>query len=397
MLGAIIGDICGSVYEFDNCKDFDRIELFADGCSFTDDTVMTIAVAQALMDADNNVSGRFDTKEELFGALLPKSMRYYGEVFPYAGYGGRFATWLQIWDPKPYNSYGNGSAMRVSSVGWAFNTLEETLRFAEISAAVTHNHPEGIKGAKAVAGAVFLARNGADKKAVRDIVEGLGYDLDFTIDEIRPSYRHDESCQNSVPQGIKCFLESTDFEQCIRLTLSLGGDCDTTAAMSGAIAEAFYGVPDWMKEEALKRLPEPMYSVYMRFDRWINGINRFAFLADWTSDKETILMELKKSLISSFSGTLYYFERNSSVGERCININYKGETRRVGSIWPHNNKMIYDVVLRNDIFCKVERYMNVKKENVDYRPEITTYKNLNDEQFIQLMNAMIRTADSFTD
>lgn len=271
MIGAIIGDICGSVYEFHNCKDYDRIELFADGCDYTDDTVMTIAVAQALMDSDNYITGYFDTKEDLFEALLPKSMRYYGEVFPYAGYGGRFGVWLQNLDPAPYNSYGNGSAMRVSSVGWAFDTLEETLEFAEISAAVTHNHPEGIKGAKAVAGAVFLARTGAGKDAIRDFVEGLGYDLDFTIDEIRPAYKFDETCQNSVPQAVKCFLESTDFEQCIRLTLSLGGDCDTTAAMSGAIAEAFYGVPEWMKEEALKRLPEPMHSVYIRFEEYIRG------------------------------------------------------------------------------------------------------------------------------
>ena len=268
MIGAIIGDICGSIYEFDNCKEYDKIKLLGRDCEYTDDTVMTIAVAQALMDSENYISGRYETREDLFEALLPKAMRYYGEVFPYAGYGGRFATWLQIWNPEAYNSYGNGSGMRVSSVGWMFDTLEETLKYAEISARVTHNHPEGIKGAKAVAGAVFLARTGAEKNDIKAFAEGLGYDLDFTVDEIRPTYYHDESCQKSVPQAIECFLESTDFEQCIRLTLSLGGDCDTTAAMSGAIAEAFYGVPEWMKEEALKRLPEPMLSQYKKFEEY---------------------------------------------------------------------------------------------------------------------------------
>lgn len=268
MLGAIIGDICGSVYEFDNCKDYDKIELFRGDCEYTDDTVMTVAVAQALMDADY-LHGRYMSWGEGFEQLLVKSMRYYGELFPYAGYGGRFAAWLRIWNPEAYGSYGNGSGMRVSSVGWAFDDLEETLRVAEFSARVTHNHPEGIKGAKAIAGAIYLARTGHTKGDIRKFVEGLGYDLDFTIDGIRSSYYHDESCQNSVPQAIECFLESTDFEQCIRLTLSLGGDCDTTAAMSGAIAEAFYGIPDWMRDKALEILPEPMLVQYKRFEEYL--------------------------------------------------------------------------------------------------------------------------------
>ena len=271
MLGAIIGDICGSVYEFANCKDYDKIVLFNDeeGCDYTDDTVMTIAVAQALMDYES-YNGPKGFKKDALENMLVHSMRYYGNIFPIAGYGGRFINWLFDTDPSPYGSFGNGSAMRVSSAGWLYDSMEETLKMAEITAKVTHNHPEGIKGAKAVAGAVYLARTGGTKEDIKAFAEGLGYDLSFNIDEIRPSYYHVESCQESVPQGIKCFLESTDFEQCIRLTISLGGDCDTTAAMSGAIAEAYYGIPEWMKERALTYLPDPMLMQYARFERMMD-------------------------------------------------------------------------------------------------------------------------------
>lgn len=286
MIGAIIGDICGSVYEFRNCKEYDKIELFKDGCCVTDDSVMTVAVAAALMDADEQCEREpFDSWLACFEELVVKYMRYYGAMYPDAGYGGRFFNWLFTPDPHPYYSFGNGSAMRVSSVGWAFDSLEMTLAAAESSTRVTHNHPEGIKGAKAVAGAIYMARTGGSKEDIRKFVEGLGYDLNFTVDGIRPSYRHDESCQNSVPQAIRCFLESTDFEQCIRLTLSLGGDCDTTAAMSGAIAEAYYGahdadspaagsganidtrcgIPSWMMHRALGIIPEPLLAQYTRF------------------------------------------------------------------------------------------------------------------------------------
>ena len=268
MLGAIIGDICGSVYEFNNCKDYDKIVLFNDGegCDITDDTVMTVAVAQALMDM-KYCAGLSGKREKTLENLLVHSMKYYGNLYPCAGYGGRFIHWLFSEDTAPYGSYGNGSAMRVSAAGWLYGSLEETLKMAEISSRVTHNHPEGIKGAKAVAGAVYLARTGGSKEDIKEFVEGLGYDLSFTVDEIRPGYRHVESCQESVPQGIKCFLESTDFEQCIRLTISLGGDCDTTAAMSGAIAEAYYGIPGWMKKKALEYLPGPLRDQYARFER----------------------------------------------------------------------------------------------------------------------------------
>jgi len=265
MLGAIIGDICGSVYEFDNCKDYDRIELFANGCCVTDDSVMTLAVANALMDSPYlvHVTG---TWKGAMKELLVRSMRYYGQLFPDAGYGRKFALWLMVGVPEPYNSYGNGSAMRVSSAGWLYDSLEDTLKAAELTASVSHNHPEGIKGAKAIAGAVYIARAGGSKEQIRSFVEGLGYDLNFTIDEIRSDYEFNETCQATVPEAVRCFLESTDFEQCIRLTLSLGGDCDTTAAMSGAIAEAFYGIPEWMKEKAFEIIPAPLTLIYRRFE-----------------------------------------------------------------------------------------------------------------------------------
>lgn len=234
MLGAIIGDIIGSVYEFDSnnikTKDFVFFESHNEmECTFTDDTVMTIAVAEALMQGG---------KEENFVS----AMRKYGYLYPYAGYGGMFRGWLRSDNPKPYKSYGNGSAMRVSPVAWYFDTLEEVEKYAEISAAVTHNHPEGIKGAKATAAAIFLARTTHSKNCIKTYIETkYGYDLNRTLDSIRPLYRMEESCQKTVPEAIIAFLESSDFEDAIRNAISIGGDSDTVAAITGSIAEAYYG------------------------------------------------------------------------------------------------------------------------------------------------------------
>ena len=245
MLGAIIGDICGSRYEFDNNKSYGHIRLFKEGSCPTDDSVMTAAVARALMDSAGM------EHPEVFTALVD-SMHYYGHLFSRAGYGGRFRTWLKESLRKPYNSYGNGSAMRVSAVGWMYPTLEETLEYAEISACVTHDHPEGIKGAKAIAAAIFLARTGASKEQIRAYTEANFYKLDFTLDEIRPTYRFNETCQGSCPQAIEAFLESSSFEDAVKLAISVGGDTDTIAAMTGSIAEAFYGVPAEIAAMAFK-------------------------------------------------------------------------------------------------------------------------------------------------
>lgn len=242
MTGAIAGDIIGSVYEFDNIKTTD-FPLFTNESDFTDDTIMSIAVADWLLN----------------GGDLAKVMQRYGRKYPcpMGGYGGRFSGWLRAKDPQPYNSWGNGSAMRVSAVGWRFDSLEKTLEVAEESAAVTHNHPEGIKGAQATAAAIYLARIGKSKPEIKQyIASTFSYDLDRTCDEIRPNYHFDESCQGTVPEAIIAFLDSTDFEHAIRLAVSLGGDSDTLACITGGIAEAFYGVPEDIQKEVEKMLPE---------------------------------------------------------------------------------------------------------------------------------------------
>ena len=232
MIGAIIGDIVGSRYEFDNIKT-KKFPLFSEPCMFTDDSVMTAAVAAALL--ENRERG------VPFGEALTERMRSFGRRHPHAGYGRRFHDWLAGDDPAPYNSLGNGSAMRVSPCALAAGSLEEALSLAEASAAVTHDHPEGIRGARAVAAAIYLARTGADKAGIRAYVEENFYPLDFTLEEIRPSYRFDVTCRGSVPQGIEAFLESTGFEDALRNAVSIGGDSDTIAAMAGSIAWSYYG------------------------------------------------------------------------------------------------------------------------------------------------------------
>ncbi|MBR5257689.1 MAG: ADP-ribosylglycohydrolase family protein [Clostridia bacterium] len=259
MYGAILGDIIGSPYEFDMGNKSKVFPLFGRNSQFTDDTVMTVAVAEALMDS----MGKSD--DEIRAALVA-SMRKWGERYPNAGYGQRFYRWLWSDDPQPYGSYGNGSAMRVSSAGWLFDTLEQTRHAARLTAEVTHNHPEGIKGAEAIACAIFLARTGATKDAIKDyIVSEFGYDLSRTCDEIRPDYHHVESCQQTVPEAITAFLEGISFEDVIRTAVSLGGDCDTLTCIAGSIAEAFYGVPEDMADECRKRLPKDMLEVIGRF------------------------------------------------------------------------------------------------------------------------------------
>ena len=252
MLGAYIGDIVGSVYEWHNIhtKDF---TLFSEKSRFTDDSVMTCAVASVLRSYKN---------KEIFYEQLPaafaKEMRRMGNKYPDSGYGSHFRAWLQNPQAGPYNSLGNGSAMRVSAAGWYGETLEEVEDLAKISASVSHNHPSGIKGAQAIAGAIFLARTKHSKEEIKKYIESKYYKLDFTIDGIRPTYKGLITCDGSVPEAIEVFLEATDFEDTIRLAISLGGDSDTIGAMAGSIAEAFYGVPDNIAKEALPYLSEEM-------------------------------------------------------------------------------------------------------------------------------------------
>ena len=249
ILGAIVGDIVGSRYEFWNTKTTD-FPLFSRDSRYTDDSVMTLAVARALMRAE-------DEGYPLSYAFA-ECMRELGRAYPDAGYGGKFRKWLRSAEayPQPYNSWGNGSAMRVSPVAWAFDTLELVEFVATESAKVTHNHPEGIRGAQAIATCTYLVvRAGLSKDEIRAFVrERYGYALDFTLDEIRDAYEFDVSCQGSVPQAIEAFLESESFEDAVRRAVSIGGDSDTIGAMTASIAQGFYGVPAEIEQAARQRL-----------------------------------------------------------------------------------------------------------------------------------------------
>ncbi len=250
MLGAIAGDIIGSRFEHAQIKS-KEFELFNRLSTFTDDTVHTIAVADTL----------------LSNASYSDKLREYFRYYPHAGYGDRFRRWGRSRKPAPYGSFGNGAAMRVSPVAWYYDSLEEVLQAALYSAEITHNHPEGIRGAQAVAGAIFHARQGADMSQIRDYIQdNYGYDLSRSLNEIRPGYQFDDTCQGSVPQAILAFLESTDFEDAVRNAISLGGDSDTLACIAGSIAEAYYGgVPELIAHETIKRLDNRLKFVYQRF------------------------------------------------------------------------------------------------------------------------------------
>lgn len=250
LLGAVAGDVIGSVYEAHPVSSID-FRLFCDASRFTDDTVMTVAHCDWLLN----------------GGDLSRVMQGYGRRYQHRGYGGMFRKWIWTENPQPYKSYGNGSAMRVSPIGWAFDTLEETLNVAKQSAEVTHNHLEGIKGAQAVAASVYLARIGKSKQEIKEYVETtFGYNLSRTCDEIRVDYKFDVTCQGSVPESIIAFLESEDYESAIRWAISLGGDADTMAAIAGGIAEAYYKeIPSYITEEVQKRLPREFIDVMQRF------------------------------------------------------------------------------------------------------------------------------------
>ena len=250
MIGAIAGDIIGSVYEHNAIKSKD-FPLFQAACRFTDDSALTIAVAESI----------------LYGRSYQETVLETGRRYPQAGYGKAFKVWMRAADPQPYNSWGNGSAMRVSPIGFAFSSEAEVLEQARLSAEITHNHPEGIKGAQATALAVYLARTGQGKEAIRTVIQTrFGYDLNRTVDEIRPDYVFRVSCQESVPEAIIAFLDSTSYEDAVRNAISLGGDGDTLACIAGGIAEAFYGgVPQFIRESALIHLPGDLRRIAQAF------------------------------------------------------------------------------------------------------------------------------------
>jgi len=252
ILGAITGDIIGSVYEFHNVKSTD-FDLFRERTTFTDDSVLTFATMDALLRQKSYV----------------QTYQSFGRKYPNRGYGGNFHYWIHASEPKPYNSWGNGSAMRVSPVGWYAQSIEEAMEEAKKSAEVTHDHPEGIKGAQATAAAVFLARTGKSKDEIKSfIAQTFHYNLDRTVDEIRPDYEFDESCQGTVPEAIIAFLESADYENAIRLAISIGGDSDTVACITGGIAEAFYKtIPEYIVDNVLKILPEELIGIVEEFSQ----------------------------------------------------------------------------------------------------------------------------------
>ena len=258
IIGGVIGDIIGSVYEFNNVKKTD-FDFFTARTCFTDDTVLTIATMDSILNSKD----------------YNKSYQYYGRKYPKSGYGQKFISWLISDNPQPYNSWANGSAMRVSPVGWAYDSIKDVLLYSKQSAEVSHNHPEGIKGAQAVATAVFLARKNKSKNEIKQyITDTFGYDLNRSIDSIRPHYGFKVSCQESVPEAIIAFLESTDYESAIRLAISLGGDSDTIACIAGSIAEAYYKeVPIGIIEKSLSYLPDEFINVIELFSNKFGSKN----------------------------------------------------------------------------------------------------------------------------
>lgn len=266
MFGAIIGDIVGSRFEFDEHKSKDFNLFGNDGiidipCEYTDDSVMTVAVADALLELE------MQEDDEEFKKLLIDKMHYHGRKRMNAGFGRNFYFWLETRCREPYNSWGNGSAMRVAPVGWVADSLDKTEKIARVSAEVTHNHPEGIKGAQAVAAAIWMARNGKDKNEIRKYIEQKYYPNAFQkrLDEIRPDYEFDVSCQGTVPVALEAFYESDSFEDALRNAVSVGGDSDTLTDITAGIAEAYFGIPDLIRSEAMTFLDDEMREITVRF------------------------------------------------------------------------------------------------------------------------------------
>lgn len=258
MLGAIIGDIIGSRFEWDNhrSKNFD---LFTKECFFTDDSIMSLAICDALLHSKPDYSD--------LGQNTIRSMQTIGRPYPNSGYGSSFYHWIYSDAPQPYNSFGNGAAMRVSACGYVGNSIDEVKRLSKAVTEVSHNHPEGIKGAEATAIAVFLARTGKSLSEIRDAMTTHYYTLDFTLDGIRDSYQFNETCQDTVPQALEAFFESTSFEDAMRNAISIGGDSDTLAAITGGIAEAYYGIPASIRTQAIAFLDDTLLAVLQEFEK----------------------------------------------------------------------------------------------------------------------------------
>lgn len=256
MLGAIIGDIVGSRFEWNNIKT-KQFDFLTHKCFFTDDSIMSLAIAKAILNRDGIDS---------LGSNAVRFMQEIGRPYPNSGYGGSFYNWIYSANPKPYNSYGNGAAMRVSACGFAAASLEEAIAMSKAVTEVSHNHPEGIKGAEATTVALFMAKTGHSILEIRDYIDKHYYPMNFTLDGIRETYRFNETCQDTVPQALMAFFESTSFEDAIRNAISIGGDSDTLAAITGGIAEAYYGIPEAIRKHALTFLDDRLLSILNEFE-----------------------------------------------------------------------------------------------------------------------------------
>lgn len=352
MYGAILGDIIGSPFEFDRGDKTKDFKLFSRKSHFTDDSVMTLAVCEALLKV-----GQDATVKEIEDAVI-SSMQSWGRRYPHAGYGGYFRRWLTACHPEPYNSFGNGSAMRVSAVGWLYDSLENTRTVAKATANVTHNHPEGIKGAEATASAIFMARNGSSKEEIKKYIENeFHYDLNRTLDEIRPSYHMDETCQKTVPEAIIAFLEAKDFEDAIRNAVSLCGDTDTLGAITGSIAEAYYGIPEWLMTECRKRINKDMRVVLDDFNDALSNQDDFPYSNKMIEDaidqyyvqnnKDGMLVFMKTLLISIEQGgelVVPYITTHSILSKEQLNSISIGDT----------------FILDHDVKLKLETVKDVK-------------------------------------
>ena len=288
MLGAIIGDIVGSRFEWDNIKtkDFDFLTY---RCSVTDDSIMSLAIAKAILDCQSDYSD--------LGAQAVRSMQSVGRPYPNCGYGGMFRKWMYSDHPAPYHSFGNGAAMRVSACGFAASSLEEVCALSKAVTEVTHDHPEGIKGAEATAVAIYMARTGSSILAIRDYINDHYYKMDFTLDGIRADYRFNETCQNTVPQALMAFFESSSYEDAIRNAISIGGDSDTLAAITGGVAEAYYGIPTELRKHALTYLDERLLGILTAFE------NRFPSAIEKATEVGVVAASPKKRKKVSETGT----------------------------------------------------------------------------------------------
>lgn len=320
MIGAIIGDIVGSRFEFNNHRG-KEFELFTDDCQVTDDSIMTIAIAKAIMETEKKIKpllnehGNNYEYNALIENMTIKYMQEIGRKYPNCGYGGMFGHWIFSDNPKPYNSFGNGAAMRISPVGIVASTEQVACELSEIVTSTTHDHAEGVKGAEATAVAIFMAKRGFTKEEIRHKINERYYNLDFTIDGIRDTYEFNETCQETVPQAIVAFLESISFEDAIRTAISVGGDSDTLAAITGSIAEAYYGVPEDIKSKALTYLDSELRSIY---DEW------HEFIGDKSeSSKYKVLTKYIGKLDNEqLYGTWIYFGEDDGASEDTIKLPY---------------------------------------------------------------------------